>query len=487
MRFELEGANLAVMPDSPFLRSYKVDYVNMARDTSGNVAINTQIASVSPTASGAGAAAGAGNVSSTRVENVARNRFWETLEKNIKDILRETDKILPEGSSETVVESLGQESTTGTGTASSPAGRGNGPPSIAASPNPASLERSGTTVVKRATFREAASVIVNPETGVLFVRATSRQHEKVQEFLDRVLASAKRQVLIEATIVEVRLNESYQQGIDWQYLRSKSAQLAIGQGATTQSIDPLGGAFTSVASTLPSGVADSLFTLAFRNGGFTAALRLLESFGTLKVLSSPKLSVLNNQTALLKVVDNVVYFTVKADTTQTQTSLLTTFTTTPQSVSVGLVMSVTPQIGAADAVLLNVRPTISRVTGFRRDPNPGLGALVNEVPEIQTREMESLMVIGDGEIAVLGGLMQDELNNTEDTLPGLSKIPLLGNLFKHRNGTSTRTELVVFLRPTVVKEPGVQGSFGSFRGQMPDGRFFVHAPQPAPDSGGHSR
>lgn len=97
MRFELDGPNLVVMPDTPYLRTYKVDYVNMTRDTTGNVAINTQIASISPTAAGAGGAGAAaggtsGNVSSTKVDNVAKNRFWETLEQNVKDILRETDK-----------------------------------------------------------------------------------------------------------------------------------------------------------------------------------------------------------------------------------------------------------------------------------------------------------------------------------------------------------------------------------------------------------
>ena len=120
---------------------------------------------------------------------------------------------------------------------------------------------------------------------------------------------------------------------------------------------------------------------------------------------------LNNQTAILKVVDNIVYFQVKADTSQGQTSTLTNVTTTPLSVSVGLVMSVTPQISENNSVLLNVRPTISRQFGLGKpDPNPNIPAgMSNMVPEIQTREMESLMRVNDGEIAVLGGLMQEEV------------------------------------------------------------------------------
>ncbi|MBZ0094107.1 MAG: secretin N-terminal domain-containing protein, partial [Sulfuricella sp.] len=216
MRYELDGPNLVVMPDSPFLRNYKVDYLNMSRDATSNVSIATQI---STTGTGAGAAgAGTGNNNSTTsVTNKSNNRFWDTLVQNIKDILRETDKVLPEGSSETTTEQAGSQTTTGTGapalaTSSKTSTTAN---SIAASPNPAALTAAGTTTVRRTTFREAASVIANPENGLLSVRATGRQHEKIREFIDQIMASAKRQVLIEATVVEVKLSDQYQQGINW--------------------------------------------------------------------------------------------------------------------------------------------------------------------------------------------------------------------------------------------------------------------------------
>jgi general secretion pathway protein D len=482
MRFELDGPNLVVMPDSPYLRTYKVDYVNMSRDTTGNVAINTQIASISPTAAGAGGAGAAaggtsGNVSSTKVDNVAKNRFWETLEKNVKDILRETDK-------EIIVKrrvAEGQEQAAAAAGAAAPAAGGAAAPSqiqVQIAPQPQPQSAAG----KEYETLQAASVMVNPETGVMLVRATGRQHEKIQGFLDQVLSSARRQVMIEATIVEVRLNQNYQQGIDWLYLTSKTG---IGQSSKTRSFsyDPVSGGITAstVESTLPSAVANTLFTAAFRRGDFLAAIKLLETFGTLKVISSPKLSVLNNQTAILKVVDNVVYFQVKSEASQGQTSTVNTVTTTPQSVSVGLVMSVTPQISEGNAVLLNVRPTISRITGYKRDPNPILPSTIpNNVPEIQTREMESLMSVNDGDIAVLGGLMQDSMNNTDDTVPGVSNIPILGNLFMYRNDTMTKSELVVFMRPTVLRDASIQSDFGSFRSSLPGRDFFDNKGQPQP-------
>jgi len=468
MRYELDGPNLVVMPDTPFLRNYRIDYVNMSRDTSSTVAITTQIASTTGAASASGATTG--NNSTTEVKNSAKNHFWDTLEKNIKDILRETDKILPEGSSETVVERADAQSTSGTG-APAPAGtaRAGAAASLAGSPNAAALQSSGTTVVKRTTFREAASVIINPETGVILVRATARQHERVQEFLDQVAVSAKRQVLIEATIAEVRLNQNYQQGIDWQRLRLDGTGFNINQ---------------SSVGTLSSGVSQSLLVLQYTNpgsriGNFSASVSLLDAFGSVKVLSSPKLSVLNNQTALLKVVDNVVYFEVKADSTTNQVGTNKTVTTTAKSVSVGLVMSVTPQVSESGMVILNVRPTISRVTGYKLDPNPDIPSTIqNRVPEIQTREMESLIRMNDGEIAVMGGLMQDAIDYRNDTVPGLASLPVIGNLFAHKNDTNTKTELVVFLRPVVVRDPAIGGDYRSFRAHLPDRNFFGGNPGP---------
>ena len=258
---------------------------------------------------------------------------------------------------------------------------------------------------------------MNPETGVITVRATSRQHEKIQEFIDRVIASARRQVLIEATIVEVQLGDGYQQGIEW----AKLLNGTVGKGF----------ALTSAAVNTNVGNLVTPFTLAFTNQRsdgteINAVINILEAFGTAKVLSSPRLSVMNNQTALLKVVENFVYFNVKADTTSTvNVGTTVAVTTTPQSVSVGLVMTVTPQVSDNDTVILNVRPTISSISELKEDPNPSIPAGVkNYVPQIRTREIESVMRVNSGEIAVLGGLMEDGVNWKTGRVPLIGQIPL---------------------------------------------------------------
>lgn len=500
MRWEMDGPNLAVMPDSPFLRTYRIDYVNMTRDVKVTTEVSSQVAS---TGTGGNPSGGA---TLTRIESGAKNRFWETLDKNIKDILRETDKLLPEGSSETIVERNETQSAAGAGSLASLAAKAvagatkvsTTPGSV--SPTSVNTQNDGTTSFRRSTFREAASVITHPESGVVTVRATARQHEKVQEFVDQIMTSSRRQVLIEATIAEVTLSQSYQQGVDWQRLRRDSTGLSLTQTApgvltaatgstasATASAGPLLSAVTQTpAGTLPGAISGSLFVLGYRNSpanpvSFAAAIKLLDSYGNVKVLSSPKLSVMNNQTALLKVVNNIVFFNVKADTTTSNGIAQTNVTTTPQSVSVGLVMSVTPQISESESVVLNVRPMISRVTSYKSDPNPNIPTgLSNLVPEIETREMESVMRIGNGDIAVLGGLMQDSINYKDDGIPLLSRLPGVGSLFSYKNETNAKTELVIFLRPIVVREASLEGDYRNYETSLPNRRYLERSWERAP-------
>ena len=472
MRFELDGPNLAVMPDSPYLRHYKIDYVNMSRDVTGTVSTNTQISTSALTATAnSSSASGGGSVSRIQIENKSRNRFWESLEKNLKDLLHETDKVFPEGSTETTLEQTVSQSTTGTGSTApaSASTRGSiAPPSLANSPNPAAMQNTGATVVKRMTFREAASVIANPESGVITVRATSRQHEKVQEFLDRVMHNARRQVLIEATIVEVNLSDNYQQGIDWSNTGSTGFSLTRSSNTAnvTSAVEPYG--------------------LVYRNTarGITALVDLLRGFGTTKVLSSPKLTVMNNQTATLKVSEDFVYFNVKQDVaTSTNTTPVKTTTTTPQSVSIGFFMSLTAQVSDDDVVTLNVRPSISSISDLKQDPNPDLAGIENKIPQIRTREIESMMRVRSGDIAVLGGLMEDRIDNKSGRFPGVGDIPLVGEIFTTRNNASSKSELVILLRPTVIKDAALDGDFGAFADTLPNRDFFRTDPVYKPFSG----
>ena len=480
MRYELNGPNLAVLPDTPFLKQYKIDYLNMDRDAQGGITNTTQVGGGAANPTGttaptptAGGAAGANN-SQLAIKNSSKNHFWETLVQNIKDILRETDKVLPAGSSETVIEQNRDINTTGTGAQGTGGRKASRAPGMENSPLPGSLQEGATTVTRTNTFREAASVIANPETGIITVRATGKQHEKIQQFVDNVMTNARRQVLIEVTIAEVTLSKNYQQGINWSKL------LAAG---TTKGFS-FTQALTGTNPIPPGANTGGYFLMNYVNptsklGNLAASVSLLESFGDVKVLSSPKLSVMNNQTAMLRVVNNFVYFQVEAKpsgtvTTGTVTTTSYTYTTTPQTTPIGFTMSLTPQISDSDSVLINLRPTITRLTSVIKDPNPDLAkaGVTNFVPVTQTREIESLLKIENNQIAVLGGLMQDEANRQSSGIPLLADIPVIGNAFKDRNDTTSKTELVIFIRPTVIHSGSVNDDFSQFRNNLPNDHFL---------------
>jgi general secretion pathway protein D len=433
MRYELNGGNLAIMPDSPFLKSYQIEYPNVARDAKNSINMSTSIAVI-----GKGQGSGGGsNGSSSTIDNISKNNFWVTLTENIKDLLRETDKQLPEGANEDELDAA----------ASQPAQTAAGQSAVSALP--AQIQSQNIKKVRRVTYREAAYVIANPETGIISVRATSRQHASIRGFLDKVMNNARRQVMIEATIVEVSLSNQYQQGIDWSLLTN------------------FGFSMTQVAATqvVASPVA-TIGTIRFNNPGtgkanLSGLVQLLESFGKLHVLSSPKLSVLNNQTGLVKVVNETVYFTVDVTLAAPVAVGVTpgrdTFVSNVHTVPVGFMMYITPQIGADSDITLNLRPTITRIRGYATDPvsaliaaSTGITIPPNLIPQIQTREMESIMRVRNGDIAVLGGLMQDERQGDTSQIPGLGNIPGLGELFKSRNDTNSKTELVIFLRPVIL-------------------------------------
>ncbi|MFT5426049.1 MAG: MSHA biogenesis protein MshL [Gammaproteobacteria bacterium] len=414
LRYELSGDTLYIQPDEPFLRTYIVDYVNMSRDMESSNTIATQISSTSGGDSEGGG--GGGNNSTTDVTSTSNHHFWPNLVAGISAI-------------------LGEEATSGS---------------------------SGDVSITN-------TVIPNPESGIIAVRATASQHEKVQEFVDNVVGNAKRQVLVQATIVEVTLSDRYQAGIDWSFL-NQAGKAGINFVSTAL------GATAIAPALLSSFVVTATDPNTTREQSLTATISLLDEFGNAKVLSSPQVMTLNNQTALLKVVENFVYFEIDAETTAgvLGAAPITTVDTTVKTVPVGIVMTVTPQIDSGGVITLNVRPTISRVARVINDPNPNIVApLVNPVPVIAVREMESMLRLTDGQIGVLGGLMTDETQDKDAGLPGAKDVSFLGNLFKSKSAEYVKTELVIFLRPVLIRDPSLTGDLADYQQYLDNNREFA--------------
>lgn len=493
MYYEWSHGVWLITPDMPVIRSYKLNYVNMSRDTTGYIGVASEINSAGRAAAGNGGGSQAvvahgGNSNSSRTAVISQSRYhlWESVVENIQALLEETDKastardeVLEGAASRLDIPAPAADSSPGM-QASQHAGEVSAQSSVT---TPVALEK-----IKQAHVRwHASRLIANPETGILTIRASQSQQAQVRAYLESVMQVAARQVLIEATIVEVELGKSFQMGIDWSRLSASAQQrgwqLAQSLGSDAAQFNRAAGSWESNNSknALGQNNGSVAFMLGYFNpfsrlGNLSASVTLLEQFGKTRVLSSPKLMVLNNQTAILKVVDNLVYFTIQSQISQSSSnsgSNLQAVTTTANTVPVGLVMAVTAQINSHQRVNLNVRPTVSKVLRYIEDPNPQLGSgstrIVSSIPEIQVREMESVLNIASGNIAVLGGLMQEDQREFTDRVPGVSRLPVLGQVFTGKNQAAKKTELIVFLRPTVIGRADVRsGDLQSFQPLLPD-------------------
>jgi MSHA type pilus biogenesis protein MshL len=393
---------------------------------------------------------------------------------------------------------------------------------------------------------ESSTYDFNLNTGILMVYAPERLQKEIQLYIDESMSIIKRQVLLEATIVEVVLNNEYKQGIDWSIFNSLSETgLALykgaGVGGAVAALQRIVEDFTFSASRTftagsdeykafinPSSVEDSnnvvtdftysetvnadgtvtvqrdytvartnqrathdrsgglapvnsavpgaAFTGAFRLGDISAAVELLEEFGDAKVLSSPRISVLNNQPGLLRVVDEEVYFSVDVeeevneDTGNVQNR---TYVLTENTVDVGFAMNVLPHITSGDEVFLNLKPSVTRVLGYRQSPSVSGVSGDNSVPITRVRELESVMTLRDGEIAVMGGLLEDRTGDNNQSVPGISKLPGIGNLFQNKSEKTYKTEFVVFIRAKIIKDPSIYGDYSDYRRLLPDSDFIV--------------
>ncbi|SFR52293.1 type II secretion system protein GspD [Thiomicrospira sp. ALE5] len=280
-------------------------------------------------------------------------------------------------------------------------------------------------------FSPSQRVIAQPESGLVMVLASYQQQRQVADWLVQLQARTSRQVLIEAVIAEVALSQDYQTGIDW------SLDGLLNRSGVSQVSH------------------DRIFSASLGAVGLDVmlGLRWLENFGQVSVLSSPRVMALNNQPAMLKVVDNFVYFTIGVVRTTNQNVTEVTYGSNLNSVPVGLILNVQPMVTEQQQVLLNVRPSVTRIIGQVQDPNPDLAAVgvKNFVPLIQEREMETLLRLDDQETVMIGGLIQQRQDEQQSGLYGLSRQPSpLARLFGLQQASQSKTELVVLLRATVI-------------------------------------
>lgn len=276
-----------------------------------------------------------------------------------------------------------------------------------------------------------ASIVINRQSGVIIARAKSTQLREIDSFLTTTQNQISRQVILEAKILEVTLNASHQDGVEWKSIVREGLQAAA-----------TGGAYTLISN-----------TGSFVAGDFTAVVSLLESQGKTNVLSSPRISTLNNQPAIIKVGQDETFVTgisagisggINSGTTR-PTPILTPYFS-------GIALDVTPQINDSGDITLHVHPAITKVVNqditYAID---GLGSSSVVPTALNTiRESDSIVKAKNGQIIVLGGLMQDLGDENKEGVFGFSRIPYLGNLFRVNSGKSQKTELVILLKATLI-------------------------------------
>jgi MSHA biogenesis protein MshL len=307
---------------------------------------------------------------------------------------------------------------------------------------------------------EKNSVVINRQSGVIMVRAMPDELRAVAEYLRRTQSTVTRQVVLEAKVVEVELNSGFQAGINWTTLVTHGSKTAFfGQRAPDNGFDadPLASPGTQqpVTPGIPviGQVVDAVagaFTFAFDSTDFSAFIQLLDAQGRTRVLSSPRVSTLHNQKAVIKAGSDEFFVTgVKSDTT-TGTSTTTSLNVELTPFFSGVALDVTPQISEDGSVLLHIHPTVSEVSDQTKRVSFGNSTSDLPLAFSQIRESDSVVRARNGQVIVIGGLMRETRKRDDYKMPGLGSVPLIGNLFKSKRDASTTVELVLLLRPVVV-------------------------------------
>lgn len=433
-----ESGHLRLTCEEDIFREYRLDYLDLERKLNDLSSLSSVLerrnGNTAPGLNGGGSAVNSsqdlGNQSRLTLSTAQNHDLWNKLALHIEFLISESDEIYKVRRQERTNDESEERDTQSRLRNQSARGLNR------------ATQRSEREVTVREEIKLSGRVVIHPESGTVTVRAKPSQHQRVESWLQSVQNRIKRQVLVEAIIAEVNLDQRFERGIDWNLLKLQGLQAGLSIRGTPSS---------NPALTVNAERSDQKSELA-------VVLRLLETFGDTRVVSSPRMLTMNQQAAVLKVIDNRVYFTTEVQTSAPTNNnpAFSTFNTQVQTVPVGFLMTVSAQVSDDKNIQLRVRPTLSRIVGFVQDPNPALKQLNidNKIPEIQTREMESLLRLKSGEMVLLGGLKQQSQENNTQGLPGLS--PDYAWLAGSEGKAGRSTELVILLKASIQGEEHTQ-------------------------------
>lgn len=459
LRFTFKNNVLRVERDTPYVKTYHVGYLSVQRDHTSTINSNTSAAS-----SGGGGGGGQ-NGSSSTVTTTSTTDFWNELETNITQIIRNTNQQVSLSDQSTPIVMTPQaipaltpdqltsiEGAAPTAAPTSVTVNMTAPTPGLANPTGIPAATTGTGAAPAAAPAGGGGVqqnqnpyySVNRQAGMINVFASDKQQRKIGEYIKNMLESINTQVLIEAKVFEVELNDEHSTGVDWRLLGSE-----VSGGISLAQQNFVTNPFLAGAGAI----------LNISNDDFSVMVNLISRFGTVRTLSSPRLSVMNNQTAVLNVSESRVFFDL--DLQRTDGTITTPprvdITSEVRSVPEGVIITVHPSVDPdTNEITMNLRPSITRVVRTVADPAVALIAqqsnlnIESLVPELSIREIDSMVKMNSGTAIIMGGLMQDRSDNNNVSVPGLGEIPVFGSLFRSKREITRKTEMIIMLRAVVI-------------------------------------
>lgn len=463
LRYKFEDDILRVEVDAPYNHVYRIDYLSYIRNSKSSISNNVSVVSGDGTDSG----------SNFEANSESEANFWGEMETNLEQIVRgnqtgalktQRDPRIVATDQNPDVQAVaptqdGQNVTVAAPEAvlrveSLPVDDGSGSNSNS---NNAADEPVGTFTINR-------------QAGLINVFATEKAHEEVAAYMQLLKKAVTSQVLIEAKIMEVTLSDEYATGINWNFLGlSDEFNINFVSGTGNTLLGALGVPGAGGVTFPQAGVLtpdSQAFTSSYTGNDIQALIGAISQFGTVKALASPRLTVLNNQPAVLNVATNRVFFEIDIDVTTdgggaTQTDISSEIKNVPE----GVLINVQPSINLDErTVSMSVRPTVTNIVGpGKNDPAVAFvvgtcgapcAGITSNIPELNVQEIDSVIKVNSGQPIVMGGLLQDRSTVSDAGTPILGETPVIGSLFKDHDDAVTKTELVIFLKASILDSPG---------------------------------
>jgi MSHA type pilus biogenesis protein MshL len=426
LKYEWKGKNIHIYKEPLLTRYFKFNYLSVGRTGSRQVAFSTRSGGSSGSSgsssgsssggsnsgsSGGSSSGGSGNQSTNEIKVDYKNTIWPTFIESLKVLVFGT------------IENANASKKTTSG------GDGEVPTSFAFSDNSDKI------------------LIVSPETGIVMIKSFKNDINRVAKFIEKFEGSAQRQVWIEAKIMEVNLNKGYQMGIDWGSLINRNKHYGTLSGKRTlpsQTLSFTPGVISDQG--MQPGTAGA-FQFAISNNIVDFVIDAISKQGNLKVLASPRVSTLNNEKAVIRVVREEVYFNLETQVSQGVSGNVTAPTINVQVVPIGIVMDIIPQIGNNGEIILSINPDISELLEVKQFSVSGATSMQ---PVIDRRSIDTIAKIKDGQTLVIAGIIKERKNEVIKGVPFLYKLPIIGNLFRRTEQTIDKTELVILITPHIV-------------------------------------